>query len=176
MRRGCVGAAFAVGLCLGAPGWAETPPAPEPARLALSAGYAEIFDRRPGLFWGVEYRPAFRVHHVGPYLFLGSRERTSFYAAAGILLDLRLGKNWRLTPSFGVGYYRVDRGLDLGHDIEFRSGIELTRQFSCGHRLGLSAAHLSNGSLGEHNPGTELLQVVWSIPLQRRSRHPPPER
>lgn len=163
-----------VGISVCAPVSAGEKKTVEPSRVVLGGGFAEIFDGRPKLFWGAEYRPAFRFHHLGPCFFLGSRKRNTYYAAAGLLTDLRLGSTWTLTPSFGVGYYRVDRGLNLGYDIEFRSGIELSRQFTCGHRLGLSLSHLSNGSLGEHNPGTELLQVVWSIPLQRRSRHPPP--
>ncbi len=80
-------------------------------------------------------------------------------------MNLQLGRGWVMTPSFGGGYYNASSGLDLGFDAEFRSGIEISKRFRNGHRLGLSFAHLSNGSLSDKNPGTESFGIVYSIPL-----------
>ena len=60
---------------------------------------------------------------------------------------------------------------------EFRTGIELAKRFRTGHRLGVSLAHLSNGSLSDKNPGTETLGLIYSIPLDflfRRGPAAPP--
>lgn len=141
---------------------------PEPPLINLQAGTAGVFDKQQELFWTVEYRPAVRWFHLGPWLLFGTGKSEEFYAAAGVLLDLRLGDRWVLTPSFGGGYYHAEKGLDLGFDMQFRSAIELAWRFRNGHRLGLGFAHLSNGSLGDYNPGTETLAFTWSIPLPWR--------
>jgi hypothetical protein len=70
-----------------------------------------------------------------------------------------------LTPSFAAGYYDNGDGVDLGHEVEFRSSIELSYRFDNRTRLGVSFYHLSNASIGDTNPGTEVLSVVYSIPL-----------
>ena len=139
--------------------------AQDPPLLSLSAGAAQIFDSHQEFYWGVECRPAFRCFHLGPWLSFGTGKNHEFYAAMGVLLNLELGRNWMLTPSFGGGYYNASSGLDLGFDAEFRSALELARRFPNGHRLGLSFAHLSNGSLSDVNPGTETLGLNYSLPL-----------
>lgn len=139
--------------------------AEDPPLFSLSAGAAEIFDSHQEIYWGVEYRPAFRFFHLGPWMSFGTGKKQEFYAAVGVLLNLELGRGWVLAPSFGGGYYNASSGLDLGFDAEFRTGLELAKRFRNGHRLGISLAHLSNGSLSETNPGTETFGVSYSIPL-----------
>ena len=139
--------------------------ADDPPLLSLGAGAAQILDNNQEFYWNVEYRPAFRFRHFGPWMSIGTGKDDEFYAAIGVLLNFELGGGWVLTPSFGGGYYHASRGLDLGFDAEFRSAIELAKRFSNGHRLGVAFAHLSNGSLSDLNPGTETLGIVYSIPL-----------
>ena len=147
--------------------------AQDPPLLSLSLGAAQIFDDPQEAFWGVEYRPAFRFFRFGPWFFFGSGKNAAFYAAAGVLLNLELGRGWVLTPSFGGGYYNAEDGLDLGFDAEFRSGVELAKRFGNGHRLGLAFSHLSNGALSDRNPGTETLGLVYSLPLDALFRRRP---
>lgn len=137
----------------------------DPPLLCISSGAAEVFRPHPQLFWNLEYRPAYRLFQVGPWFSFGTGRRHEFYAAIGIFLNLELGAGWVLTPSFGCGYYHAGRGLDLGFDAEFRSGIELSKRFSNRQRLGIALTHLSNGSLSDYNPGTETLGIVYAIPL-----------
>lgn len=139
--------------------------ADDPPLLSLGAGAAEILDSHQELFWNIEYRPAVRFYHIGPWMSFGTGNNHEFYAAVGVLLNIEIGRGWVLTPSFGGGYYNASSGLDLGFDAEFRSGIELSKRFPGGHRFGLNFAHLSNGSLSDKNPGTESLGIVYSIPL-----------
>jgi lipid A 3-O-deacylase len=137
----------------------------DPPLISLSIGAAEVFDSHQELFGCIEYRPAIRFFHVGPWMSLGTGRNHEIYAAIGVLLNIEIGHGWVLTPSFGAGYYNASSGLDLGFDAEFRSGIELTRHLPNGHRLGLSFSHLSNGSLGEKNPGTETFGIVYLFSL-----------
>lgn len=139
--------------------------ADDPPLLSLESGAAQLFDRHREVFWGLECRPAFRFCHLGPWLSFGTGKHHEFYAAAGVRINLELGRGWILAPSFGGGYYNASSGLDLGFDAEFRSSVELARRLPNGHRLGLAFAHLSNGSLSDHNPGTEALGITYSFPL-----------
>ena len=147
--------------------------ADSPALLSLGVGVGQIFDSHQDFFWGVEYRPAFRAYHVGPYFLFGTGRNDEFYAAVGVLADVELGRGWVLTPSFAAGYYNAANGLDLGFDAEFRTAVELARRFGNGQRLGLCIAHLSNGSLSDHNPGTETLGLSYSIPIDFLFRRAP---
>lgn len=89
----------------------------------------------------------------------------SIWAGGGVLADFRVADQLILTPSFGVGVYdEGDSDLDLGHPIEFRSQIEASYEFSNMNRLGLAFGHISNASLDENNPGTEILNLYWHLP------------
>ncbi len=138
---------------------------PEPPYLTLGVGIAEIFDSDLEGYGAVEYRPAARFFHFGPWFFFGSGKDGAVYAAGGVLINLHLGRGWFLTPSFGPGYYDGGGHFDLGLELEFRTGIELAKQFRNRHRLAIGLAHLSNGSLSDRNPGTETFHICWSIPL-----------
>ena len=72
-----------------------------------------------------------------------------------------------LTPSLAAGLYEDGDGKDLGHIVEFRSSLELAYRFDNRARLGLSFYHLSNASLDDNNPGTEVFSLNYSIPLGR---------
>lgn len=63
------------------------------------------------------------------------------------------------------GVYHRDSGPDLGHEIEFRSGIEFGYQAKSGMRVGLSFDHRSNLELGRINPGLETFQIRVSFPM-----------
>ena len=173
MRRFCHGLSLAIllgaGPAVSAPSWfADSPPL-----ISLGIGVAQVFDNHQEFFWGVEYRPAFRFLHVGPYFLFGTGKNDEFYAAAGVLADVELGRGWVFTPSFGAGYYNASSGLDLGFDAEFRTAVELARRFGRGQRLGLCFAHLSNGSLSDTNPGTETLGISYSFPIDFLFRRAP---
>ena len=61
--------------------------------------------------------------------------------------------------------YANGDGPNLGHDLEFRSGIELGYQARNGWRYGISYDHRSNADIASYNPGLETLQFRVSIPV-----------
>ncbi|PJE30226.1 Lipid A 3-O-deacylase (PagL) [Pseudooceanicola antarcticus] len=63
------------------------------------------------------------------------------------------------------GLYAQGDGPDLGHTVEFRSGIELGYEARNGWRYGLMYDHRSNAELSSLNPGLETLQFRVSVPL-----------
>ena len=56
-------------------------------------------------------------------------------------------------PSFAVGLYDEGDGKDLGHEIEFKTQIQILFDISSNSELGISYNHISNASLGSKNPG-----------------------
>ncbi|MCZ6727505.1 MAG: acyloxyacyl hydrolase, partial [Acidobacteria bacterium] len=72
-----------------------------------------------------------------------------------------------LAPNFAVSLYEQGDGKDLGHEIEFRSGLELACSHRGGSSLGLEFYHISNSSISDVNPGSNSLLVYYSWPLGR---------
>ena len=66
------------------------------------------------------------------------------------------------------GLYFDNGGFDLGHEIEFRSGIELGFENRQGWRFGISYDHRSNtGAFADLNPGVETVAFRVSVPLKK---------
>jgi lipid A 3-O-deacylase len=74
------------------------------------------------------------------------------------------GQRLALEASFMPGLYVAARH-DLGHPVEFRSGLGVTWTFESGATLALVLDHRSNGGLGRDNPGLETVGLRWSWPL-----------
>jgi hypothetical protein len=140
----------------------------DPSYLVLGSGASYVFSSTKFSLFTTEYR--FKEDYCGvhPYLILGlSKFGDNFYSGAGLLYDFKLSPRWRITISSGPGYYDHDRGsFNLGKSIEFYSNIELSTKIWHEQRLGLSFGHISNGGLGNHNPGAETLRLVDAIPFR----------
>ncbi len=167
MRR----CAFAFGLLLvlaavaGAPGRAR---ADDPAFASLGLGYYDINRRTDeAVDFRLEYRHGGKLWIFKPWVGVEGTSDGAVYAAAGILVDVFLGRRVVVTGSLGADYYEEGDGKDLGHEIEFRSQIEIAYRFDDRARLGLAFSHISNASLGDINPGVEILNLYYSIPLTR---------
>lgn len=136
----------------------------EQHRLKLFAGAAQIFESQVDPVIGFELNPGWRWHGVGLWASLCGGKRTGSYAAFGMLYDFSLSEKWRLTPSFGLGYFKEGQ-FTLGNELEFRSALELSHEFQRSYRIGISLAHISNASLSNINPGTEAICVSVSFPI-----------
>ena len=93
------------------------------------------------------------------------------YFLTGIYLDDNIGQltkgkenNIIFTPSFGVGYYDDGSGMKLGHVIQFRTTFELSLLLKNNNRIGFSLGHISNGNLGDKNPGVEIFSLSYQVP------------
>jgi lipid A 3-O-deacylase len=140
--------------------------AEDPDFLTVAVGSFDLVqDRNQAAEFRAEYRSDRKIWIFKPFIGAMGTTDSAFYGYGGVLVDVFFGKRWVLTPSFAAGYYDQGDGLDLGHELEFRSSIELSYRFDNRTRLGLSFYHLSNASIGDINPGTEVLSIVYSIPL-----------
>ena len=154
-------------LVVGVPAWAS------------DDGYAKVFIGTYDMFrdnqdtqYGVEvqspdglgrydFKPLLglmRTREQSHYLYTGV-SRTSFFTASPTGLAF--------TFSFGPGLYFYGDGddTDLGHVFELRSSGGLIWQFADRTRIGLHYAHLSNASITEVNPGSELVTLTYELPF-----------
>lgn len=135
--------------------------------LGMGIGYYDLFDDKDAASFEINYQYEDIYYGLRPMLGLLGTSDSALYGFAGFKWDLPIGTYpFIISPSFAVGGYHNGNGKDLGHGIEFRSGIELAYEFSKeGDRIGLHFSHISNASLGNSNPGTEILQLNYSLPI-----------
>jgi lipid A 3-O-deacylase len=141
-------------------------------RLGFSAGKLGVFGGDADPFEiGVAYRfkPVSRWSLV-PAVGATVHDNGAYFVYAEVRREFWLGEAWLLTPSFGMGLFEDGKEFDLGHTVEFRSGLELGHRLDNGWRLGVALFHLSNGGIGDRNPGTEVLTITLSIPVAK-GRH-----
>ena len=137
--------------------------------LALGAGYYDVYQKKhKATEFRAEYRSGEKIWIFKPLLGVMGTSDTAIYGYGGFLVDVFFGRRFVLTPSLSAGYYENGDGRDLGYGLEFRSSIEFSYRFDNRARLGLAFYHLSNANLGDFNPGTEVLSVLYSIPLSSR--------
>ena len=137
--------------------------------VVLTAGRFNIEDPSEGpTGGGVEYRwaPLERWRLI-PSVGFTLADGGVAYGYAALHYDFRLGQSWFLTPVVGGGLFSNGGDLDLGHAVQFKSGIELTARIADRYRVGLVFYHLSNAGLSDDNPGVEVLEVVFGIPIGR---------
>ena len=116
---------------------------------------------------GVEYRFKDQWYGVRPTVGAMANTDGAIYGYAGINWDLpiRAIRPFYITPGVKVGGYSQGDSKDLGYGLEFRDSIEVSYRFNDGQRLGAYLTHMSNASLGNKNPGTEMIGAVYSHPM-----------
>ncbi|NMM43560.1 acyloxyacyl hydrolase [Rhodospirillaceae bacterium KN72] len=139
----------------------------DPAFLRIGGGYYDTNDDMGAGEFHMEYISGSKWWVFNPFVGLMTTTDSALYAYAGIRLDLFIGNRLVITPSFAPGLYHDGDGKDLGYPVEFRSAIEFAYRFDDRSRLGVSYYHLSNASLDENNPGTEVAILHYSYPFKR---------
>ena len=123
--------------------------------------YSGVFDhsddgKRAGLI-GIEYmnlssiKDSF-VGNIYPVSGVMITDDEAVYVYTGYQMNQK-SDYITISPSFAVGYYDEGDGKDLGHEIEFKTQIQLLFEISSNSELGFSYSHISNASLGDKNPG-----------------------
>ena len=135
----------------------------EADNLLLGAG---VFDLRDEISPGgtIEYRFGRKVFVAGFSLGLVANTRGGLFGYAGLYSDLSYGKLY-FTPQLAMGGYHEGNSSDLGGVFQFRMSVDLAYRFDNGHRLGVRAAHISNASIHDRNPGEEELLLTYSFSL-----------
>lgn len=138
----------------------------DPAFITFGAGWFDMNKRddEAGEF-RLEYWSDTKWWVFKPFVGVMATTDAALYGHAGIRLDLYFGERFVLSGSFAPGLYHDGDGKDLGHEVQFRSNVEGAYRFDNRARLGVAFYHLSNASLGDDNPGTEVLSVFYAHPL-----------
>ena len=133
--------------------------------LTFGGGIWDWNDAETSGLFNIEYRHGKRYGPFKPMVGGLINTDHGFHVYAGIRIDLYLTDKIVVTPSFAPGLYERGDGKELGHIVEFRSGLDLAYRRENGSRIGVEVHHLSNASLDENNPGTETFLFTYSIPL-----------
>ncbi|MDE0780992.1 MAG: acyloxyacyl hydrolase [Alphaproteobacteria bacterium] len=153
--------AIAAGLVFSSPALAD-----DPAFLSVGGGWYDFNDNQDAFDFRAEYRSAYKAFgFIKPWIGVEASSDEAAYALVGVLTDLYFGRRWVLTPSFGAGVYTDGKGKDLGHAIEFRSQLEFGYRFDDHSRVSLAVSHISNASLANNNPGTEIATIYYHIAI-----------
>ena len=148
---------------------AEDSSTADPALLSVSVGaYDFNLRNEEGTEYRVEYRSDTKYFGIlKPFVALAYTSTSQGFVGAGLLFDYYLSPSLVLTASLAPNYYWGGNSeLDLGHDLEFRSQLELAYRFDDHSRLGLAISHYSNADIGDKNPGTETASIYYSYPLK----------
>jgi lipid A 3-O-deacylase len=143
-------------------------------QMSIYSGEFDLLrDRHRTFEFGLEYKfyPAWKspvsFMEFRPVLGIMSNAQKSTYLYGGILFDLFASDSIVIAPGFCAGWYGRGEGKNLGFPLEFRTSIELSRQFADESRLGVRFYHISNASIGSRNPGEESLVLLYDIPVRK---------
>ena len=163
VRARCRWAALTLLLALSSPLGAAAKETSTTSWLLVAEGGVLGLDGAAAAFAGLEIR--FRPVRWGIYPlggFLASADGSS-HVRLGLGRDFRVTERFVVALNSAAGYWERGDGPDLGHDLEFRSALDLACRLREDLRVGLTVAHLSNASIADSNPGVETLSlsVAW---------------
>ncbi|MFZ8200687.1 acyloxyacyl hydrolase [Alteromonas portus] len=90
---------------------------------------------------------------VRPTVLLVNADQGQHYFAAGLAKDVYKYNDFSVRIAFHAGI--VDESENLGDTIEFYSSLAGLYKFSESFSLEAEVGHISNGGLGDTNPGSE---------------------
>lgn len=120
----------------------DVPGVRQHAELAVGFAQAGILDdRNEPLRYGVEYRfRALGDWQLYPVTGVITTDGADFFYV-DVRRDFEISENWFISASFGAGRFDPDHVLDLGHLLEFRSGVSVSRRFHDRLRVELGLYH-----------------------------------
>lgn len=132
--------------------------------LTLGAGAFNITqsDEDVSTQLSAEYRSAYLWEGLRPVVGVSADAEGGIYGYGGLNYDIFLDEHWVITPNFAAGAYHQGDSKNLGHVIEFRSGIEMGYMLENQARVSAAFNHISNASLGDKNPGAESAMLLYS--------------
>lgn len=114
--------------------------------------------------YGVEYRGAPRkgFYNLRPTAGIEANADSGYWVYGGARYDYSLSRDWDLTPHAAVSWYEEGDGKDLGGELEFRSGLDLSVRLTAQSRIAVGVTHLSNSNLGDKNPSANSVIITYS--------------
>ena len=132
--------------------------------LVAASGVFDVLNGDRQWLASIEYRLAPQEWGLRPWLGVAASEGTTWFASAGLLYTVQ-ADGWRCSLGFAPSYYTTAVGKQLGEDLEFYSFGEVGYHFQDHQALSVRFGHISNAHLADKNPGAEILELGYSIPL-----------
>ncbi len=114
---------------------------------------------------GVEYRFGQKLFFLGPAVGILGNGDGAVFGYGALHADLRFDR-WVVSPVAGLGGYDEDDSKDLGGVFQLYLGLDVAYRLPGGSRLGVNFSHISNADVHERNPGTEMVFVTLTVPLE----------
>lgn len=128
---------------------------PQGSELKVGGAVWNVFDEadRYALHTAYIHKPLQNYYGLRPTVLLVTADEGQHYFAAGVAKDVYLQGDFTVRVAFHAGI--VDESEELGDSIEFYSS--LSGLYRLNERVSLEAeiGHISNGGLGDINPGSE---------------------
>ena len=140
--------------------------ADESEAVAVSVGAYDAFENAATEV-GIEYRfrPLESVADLVPAVGVGINSDDDYWLYGGFRYDMDFAERWVFTPHIAAVLYEHEDGIDLGGNIQFRTGAEIAYKLENRSRVGIGIYHLSNFGLEDENPGAESIIINYSFPL-----------
>ena len=128
---------------------------PQGSELKAGAAVWNLFDDadRYALHVAYIHKPLESFFGLRPTVLLVNADQGQHYFAAGVAKDLYEYNDFFLRVAFHAGI--VDESKNLGDTIEFYSSLSGHYKFTDSLSLEAEIGHISNGGLGDTNPGSE---------------------
>ncbi|OJF67779.1 hypothetical protein BK026_02710 [Alteromonas sp. V450] len=128
---------------------------PQGSELKAGAAVWNLFDDadRYALHVAYVHKPLESFYGVRPTVLLVNADQGQHYFAAGLAKDVYEYNDFSIRVAFHAGI--VDESENLGDTIEFYSSLSGLYKLSESLSLEAEVGHISNGGLGDTNPGSE---------------------
>jgi hypothetical protein len=162
-----------VGLCVAAlllghaGAVAAQPKASNAGSLLFGAGVFNVLDGgdQDRTFVSVEYRAPLTRWTLSPTVAFGRAGGGATFTSLGITSVIPFGQRWEAAAGFAPSWHTARGDSDLGSAMEFYSFAEFAWRSPGGKGLRVRFGHFSNAGLGEINPGAEIGQLTYLMPL-----------
>lgn len=131
------------------------------ARLEVGAGAIESYETDTLAMVFARYHFPWEWNGIRFWAEISLIDGGSFWMGGGLRYDVRLNEDWRIGLASGPGYFHESDELDLGHEVEFYSSIELVRKVGKTSSVAAGIGHLSNAGLGDFNPGANTCRLSF---------------
>ncbi len=137
-----------------------------PAVISGGVGWFDVVQQDDeAVDFRLEYRHGEDFLWLKPWGGIEATSDGSVWGGIGVLMDITFFDTVVLTGSLAPGLYEDGGGKDLGSVFEIRSQVELGYQFENQSRLAVSFSHTSNASVDDDNPGVEVVNLYYHLPL-----------
>ena len=128
---------------------------PQGSELKAGAAVWNLFDDadRYALHVAYVHKPLESFYGVRPTVLVVNADQGQHYFAAGLAKDVYQYNDFSIRVAFHAGI--VDESENLGDTIEFYSSLSGLYKLSESLSLEAEVGHISNGGLGDTNPGSE---------------------